>query len=157
MVHFGLVTRGYNIAHDSHLEETEYTGNISIRIPVFSEQGITGFIQTWQNQIPWHFPDTNPNFPDISVCHQRNLVLFKPLSIATVYSSFFQFWVIILNLSKFLLKLFSMSIVNYYVFDKEIYRLSHYYMLKTAVFFLKFGCWPLNLTSSTATLNATCI
>ena len=40
MVHFGLVTRGYNIVHDSHLEETEYTDNISIRIPVFSEQGI---------------------------------------------------------------------------------------------------------------------
>ena len=48
-----------------------------------------------------------------------------------------------------------MCIVNNYIFNKEIYRLSHYYMFKITVFFQSFDVDLLTLTSSTAARNAT--
>ena len=106
------------------------------------------------------------NFPDISLTPiQISLTLpYSPEKLGFIQTFVYSYsFKLFLNLSdyfelcKFLLKLFSGCMVNNYVFDKFFYRLSHYYMLKTAVFFQKFGSLPLNLISSTVSHNATII
>ena len=72
----------------------------------------TGFIQTWQIKIPWHFPDfsdTNLNFLDITVLAEK-LGFIQTFVYSYSLQHFFQFWAIILNFAKFLFKLFSICI-----------------------------------------------